>query len=148
MVRDLGLTGEDLRLSSITVNVMPYDYGLDFAGSSATSRVLSTGPVDDVSLFICERSEENGPLVGFDINETLYRPEDVLPHQQCIATLLNELAAADPQSPVARLRSLDQETAAAVLANGIGAPLDQSELSVGIWWVAGGCGFGCVGGGG
>ncbi|MFE7313382.1 amino acid adenylation domain-containing protein [Streptomyces sp. NPDC057555] len=121
LVRDLRITGDTARLCDVVVNVMPYEYDLDFAGSTGVSRLLSTGPVDDVSLFISERSEGKGPLIGFDVNPDLYRPEDVRPHQQGITTLVAELSRADVNSPLSRLALLDEQTAGQVLAAGRGA---------------------------
>ncbi|WP_229852970.1 non-ribosomal peptide synthetase, partial [Streptomyces albospinus] len=127
LARDLRITGDAARLCDVVVNVMPYEYDLDFAGSAGVSRLLSTGPVDDVSLFISERSEGKGPLIGFDVNPELYRPEDVRPHQQGITTLVAELSRADATSPLSRLAMLDEQTAGQVLAAGRGAHLERRD---------------------
>ncbi|WP_241968624.1 condensation domain-containing protein, partial [Streptomyces sp. ICBB 8177] len=123
LARDLGLGGGTARLCDLVVNVMPYEYDLDFAGSTGVSRLLSTGPVDDVSVFVSERAEERGPLIGFDASPDLYRAEDVLPHQHGITTMLAALAEAEPDLPVDRLPLTDATTTQRVLAMGRGAPL-------------------------
>ncbi|MDI5968930.1 amino acid adenylation domain-containing protein [Streptomyces sp. SL13] len=122
LARDLGMTG-GAALSDVVVNIMTYEYDLDFAGSPGVSRVLSTGPVDDVSVFVCERSEAQGPLIGFDVNEELYRAEDVVPHERGIITLLSRLAAAGPGTALADLDALDASTREALLSQGRGAAL-------------------------
>ncbi|MGD3111911.1 amino acid adenylation domain-containing protein, partial [Streptomyces sp. YGL11-2] len=127
LARDLRVTGDAARLCDVVVNVMPYEYDLDFAGSTGVSRLLSTGPVDDISLFVSERSEGKGPLIGFDVNPDLYRPEDVRPHQQGITALVSELSRADATSPLSRLAMLDEQTAGQVLAAGRGAPLERRD---------------------
>ncbi|SHM68904.1 non-ribosomal peptide synthase domain TIGR01720/amino acid adenylation domain-containing protein [Streptomyces yunnanensis] len=127
LARDLRITGDAARLCDVVVNVMPYEYDLDFAGSAGASRLLSTGPVDDLSLFVSERAEGKGPLIGFDVNPDLYRPEDVRPHQQGITALVAELSRADATSPLSRLAMLDEQTAAQVLATGRGNPLERPE---------------------
>ncbi|MFE2376796.1 amino acid adenylation domain-containing protein, partial [Streptomyces sp. NPDC059398] len=123
LARELKNIGATAQLSDIVVNVMPYGYDFDFAGSPGVSRLLSTGPVDDVSLFLYERSGDKGPLIGFDINRELYRPEDVLPHQQAITHLIEELAQADLTSPVSRLRVLDDSATKQILETGRGGDL-------------------------
>nr|WP_282204213.1 condensation domain-containing protein [Kitasatospora fiedleri] len=74
LARELNLSDGGSRLTDLVVNVMGYDYDLDFAGSRATSRLLSIGPLNDVSLFVSERAEGTGPLIGFDTDPALYRP--------------------------------------------------------------------------
>ncbi len=132
LARELNMTDDAARLAGVVVNIMGYDYGLDFAGSPAASRVLSIGPVDDVSLFVSERSEGTGPLIGFDANPELYRPEDVLPHQRAVVSFLSALAAADADTPVAELPLLDDTTARSLLAQGRGAPLPARAGAAGL----------------
>ncbi|MHC3462307.1 amino acid adenylation domain-containing protein [Streptomyces flavovirens] len=129
LARALNMTDDPARLTGVVVNIMGYDYGLDFAGSPGASRVLSVGPVDDVSLFVSERSEGTGPLIGFDANPELYRPEDVLPHQQAVASFLSVLAGADADTLVGDLPFLDDTAAGALLAQGRGAPLPAPAVA-------------------
>ncbi|MFF4169351.1 amino acid adenylation domain-containing protein [Streptomyces sp. NPDC001744] len=123
LARELNLAGGASRLTDLVVNVMGYDYDLDFAGSPASSRLLSIGPVDDVSLFVSERAEGTGPLIGFDTNPALYHPDDVRLHQQAVVGFLTALAGAESGTPVRDLPLLDEETAGALLARGRGAAL-------------------------
>ncbi|AEN12880.1 MULTISPECIES: non-ribosomal peptide synthetase [unclassified Streptomyces] len=129
LARELNMTDDPARLAGIVVNIMGYDYGLDFAGSPGASRVLSVGPVDDVSLFVSERSEGTGPLIGFDANPELYRPEDVLPHQQAVVSFLSVLAGADADALVGDLPFVDDTAAGALLAQGRGAPLPAPAVA-------------------
>ncbi|MCG7524707.1 condensation domain-containing protein, partial [Streptomyces sp. OfavH-34-F] len=78
LARELG--GDDAsRLTGIVVNIMGYDYDRDFAGIHAPSRVLSVGPVDDVSLFVSERGEGEPKSSGHDRTSppVLIRSDDV-----------------------------------------------------------------------
>ncbi|WP_326700403.1 amino acid adenylation domain-containing protein [Streptomyces sp. NBC_01754] len=129
LARALNMTDDAARLAGVVVNIMGYDYGLDFAGSPGASRVLSIGPVDDVSFFVSERSEGTGPLIGFDANPELYRPEDVLPHQQAVVSFLSALARADTDTRVGDLPLLDEATAGALLTRGRGAPLPPRTVT-------------------
>ncbi|MFF7159157.1 amino acid adenylation domain-containing protein [Streptomyces sp. NPDC008139] len=123
LAREVDAGDDAARLTDLVVNVMPYNFDLDLAGSPATSRVLSIGPVDDVSLFVSERSEGIGPLIGLDAAPALYHPDDVLLHQHALVSFLTALAAADADTLLRDLPFLDDDAAEAVLAQGRGAQL-------------------------
>ncbi|MFI8007291.1 amino acid adenylation domain-containing protein [Streptomyces sp. NPDC086010] len=129
LARELRMTDGAARLTGVVVNIMGYDYGLDFAGSSAASRVLSIGPVDDVSLFVSERSEGTGPLIGFDTNPEIYHPDDVRLHQHAIVSFLSALAAADPGTLIRDLPFVDDASAALLLAQGRGTGLPADAVA-------------------
>ncbi|MGW0860493.1 condensation domain-containing protein, partial [Streptomyces sp. NPDC002690] len=130
LARELRMADDAARLTDVVVNIMGYEYDLEFAGSPATSRVLSIGPVDDVSLFVSERSEGTGPLVGFDANPELYRPEDVRLSQRAVIAFLKALAAADSETPLHELPLTDEAIARELLAHGRGADLPAPEPAV------------------
>ncbi|MFG3044995.1 amino acid adenylation domain-containing protein [Streptomyces sp. NPDC048241] len=123
LARELNMADDGARLTDVVVNIMGFEYGLDFGGSPATSRLLSIGPVDDVSLFVSERSEGQGPLIGFDTNPELYHPDDVRLHQHAVVSFLTALAGADAETPLSELSLLDDTATAAVLAQGRGTEL-------------------------
>nr|WP_198545938.1 non-ribosomal peptide synthetase [Actinacidiphila yeochonensis] len=120
LVRDLHGTGTAGTMTSLVVNIMPYAYGLAFGGVPARSHILSTGPVDEVSLFLSERDEDTGPLIGFDADPELYPAEELRPHQRAVAGLLGALSRATPDTPVGRLTGLDPAEAAELMALGRG----------------------------
>ncbi|WP_424921284.1 amino acid adenylation domain-containing protein [Streptomyces sp. wa1] len=123
LARELNMTDGASHLTDVVVNIMGYDYDLDFAGSPAPSRVLSIGPVGDVSLFVSERAEGKGPLIGFDANPDLYHPEDVRLLQQAVVSFLSNLADADAGTLLRDLPFLDGTAAETLLAQGRGAAL-------------------------
>ncbi|MFD0021696.1 amino acid adenylation domain-containing protein [Streptomyces sp. NPDC058382] len=129
LARELNMTDDAARLTGVVVNIMGYDYDVDFAGSPGASRVLSIGPVDDVSLFVSERAEGKGPLIGFDANPELYRPEDVRLHQQAMVSFLSALAEADADLPLRDLPFIDGSTAAALHAQGRGTALPAPAVA-------------------
>ncbi|MEU0127148.1 amino acid adenylation domain-containing protein [Streptomyces sp. NPDC006289] len=129
LARELNMTDGAAHLTDVVVNIMGYDYDLDFAGSPAPSRVLSIGPVDDVSLFVSERAEGKGPLIGFDANPALYHPEDVRLLQQALVSFLSALADADADTPLRDLPFLDDTATAALLAGGTGAELPAAKVA-------------------
>ncbi|MEU1485843.1 amino acid adenylation domain-containing protein [Streptomyces sp. NPDC005752] len=132
LARELNMADDAAHLTDVVVNIMGYDYDLDFAGSPAASRVLSIGPVDDVSLFVSERAEENGPLIGFDANPELYHPDDVQLLQQALVPFLTALAGAEADTPLRDLPFLDDTAARDLLAQGRGAVLPKRTAGSGL----------------
>ncbi|MFD6421779.1 amino acid adenylation domain-containing protein [Streptomyces sp. NPDC060198] len=130
LARELRMADDAARLTDVVVNIMGYEYDLEFAGSPAASRVLSIGPVDDVSLFVSERSEGTGPLIGFDANPELYRPEDVRLSQRAVVSFLKALAGADTETPLHELPLTDETVARELLAHGRGVDLRGPEPAV------------------
>ena len=52
------MIGENHRLFGPQINLMPFDYGLDFAGARGTTHNLSAGPVDDLSINVYDRLKD------------------------------------------------------------------------------------------
>nr|WP_234440460.1 non-ribosomal peptide synthetase [Streptomyces rimosus] len=98
--RDLGLLGADRALVGPLVNVMPFDYGLDFAGAPATAHNLSTGPVDELTVNVYDRADGRGLRLDYDANPALYEEVDLDRHQERFLDLLSRLAHADPHEPL------------------------------------------------
>ncbi|MGW5171765.1 amino acid adenylation domain-containing protein [Streptomyces nodosus] len=99
--RDLGLLGEHRALVGPLVNIMPFDYGVDFAGAPARARNLSAGPVDDLTVNIYDRGDGEGLAIDHDGNPALYDESALTAHQERFVGLLDRLLDADPQEPSA-----------------------------------------------
>ncbi|GGM15614.1 hypothetical protein GCM10010129_69800 [Streptomyces fumigatiscleroticus] len=99
--RDLGLLGESRGLVGPLVNVMPFDYAVDFAGAPARAHNLSAGPVDDLTVNIYDRADGRGLRIDHDGNPALYEDEDLAAHQERFLHLLDRLAGTDPRLPLA-----------------------------------------------
>ncbi|MEU6846453.1 amino acid adenylation domain-containing protein [Streptomyces sp. NPDC046716] len=99
--RDLGLLGEQRGLVGPLVNVMPFDYGVDFAGAPATAHNLSAGPVDDLTVNIYDRADGRGLRIDHDGNPALYDEADLAAHQARFVHLLEGLADSDPHTSLA-----------------------------------------------
>ncbi|RLU89136.1 non-ribosomal peptide synthetase [Streptomyces griseocarneus] len=97
--RDLGLLGESRGLVGPLVNVMPFDYGVDFAGAPARARNLSAGPVEDLTVNVYDRADGRGLAVDHDGNPALYDDDALAAHQKRFLHLLDGLAHADPEQP-------------------------------------------------
>ncbi|MEU9736143.1 amino acid adenylation domain-containing protein [Streptomyces sp. NPDC048002] len=99
--RDLGLLGESRGLVGPLVNVMPFDYAVDFAGAPARARNLSAGPVDDLTVNVYDRADGRGPRIDHDANPALYSDAELAAHQARFLHLLARLAETDPHLPLA-----------------------------------------------
>jgi nonribosomal peptide synthetase MxcG len=88
--RDLGLVGGDRRLYGPLVNVMPFDYRLDFAGSPAVSRNISAGAafVEDLAILLHARSDGEPPVLDLDANPRCYRPAELAGHADGLVSLM------------------------------------------------------------
>ncbi|MCY8124232.1 non-ribosomal peptide synthetase DhbF [Bacillus spizizenii] len=93
--RDLKLIGENHRLFGPQINLMPFDYGLDFAGAQGTAHNLSAGPVDDLSINVYDRTDGSGLRIDVDANPEVYSESDIKLHQQRILQLLQTASAGE-----------------------------------------------------
>nr|WP_268254345.1 amino acid adenylation domain-containing protein [Streptomyces hiroshimensis] len=101
--RDLGLLGEGRPLTGPLVNVMPFDYGLTFAGARAGAHNLAPGPVDDLTVGIYDRADGSGLRIDYDANPARYAQEELAAHQARFLDLLTRLAERDPHLPLGGL---------------------------------------------
>jgi nonribosomal peptide synthetase MxcG len=90
--RDLQLVGGRLRLYGPMVNVMPFDYGLHFAGSPAVATNLSAGAafVEDIALLLHARSDGRPPVLDIDANPACYTDTGLTEHLDQLMRLLGE----------------------------------------------------------
>ncbi|WP_393054776.1 amino acid adenylation domain-containing protein [Streptomyces sp. LN549] len=98
--RDLRLLAESRGLVGPLVNVMPFDYDVDFAGVPARARNLSAGPVDDLTVNIYDRADGRGLRIDHDGNPALYDEDTLAAHQERFLHLVERLTAADPHAPL------------------------------------------------
>ncbi|MEC1620315.1 non-ribosomal peptide synthetase [Bacillus mojavensis] len=93
--RDLKLIGENHRLFGPQINLMPFDYGLDFAGARGTTHNLSAGPVDDLSINVYDRTDGSGLRIDVDANPEVYSESEIKVHQQRILQLLQTASSGE-----------------------------------------------------
>ncbi|MFJ7640435.1 amino acid adenylation domain-containing protein [Peribacillus sp. NPDC097225] len=104
--RDLKLLGDNQRLFGPQINVMPFDYGLDFAGNQAITHKLATGPVDDISINIYDKSDGNGLRIDLDANPEVYDLEELGIHHTRFLRLLEKVATAEEVQMIGELEVL------------------------------------------
>ncbi|MFR9755699.1 amino acid adenylation domain-containing protein [Streptomyces sp. TR06-5] len=106
--RDLRLS-PDQHLVGPHVNLVLFDYGIEFAGHGATAHNLPNGPITDLAVVMDTRSTGGGLRFDFDGNSALYDQESLARHQRRFLDLLARLCACDPSTPVGRLDTLTEE---------------------------------------
>ncbi|MBV2356715.1 amino acid adenylation domain-containing protein [Streptomyces sp. J2-1] len=102
--RDLRLVGGERRLSGPGVNIMPFEYGLKFAGHPSTVHNVSAGPVDDLAVNVYDRGDGTGLRVAVDTNPDLYTRAETAAFQEGLLALLTQ-ALTDPDRPLGRARA-------------------------------------------
>ncbi|HJP80522.1 MAG TPA: condensation domain-containing protein [Pseudonocardiaceae bacterium] len=71
-----------------SVNIMPFDYGLTFAGQQATVRNLAAGLVDDLMINVYDRADGSGRHLTFDANPNRYGAGELNAHLHRFLDLL------------------------------------------------------------
>ncbi|TYK45817.1 non-ribosomal peptide synthetase [Actinomadura decatromicini] len=130
LVRDLRLLGEPRRLYGPVINIMAFDYRLDFAGLPARMHPLTTGPIDDLSINIYDNFDGAGMRVDFDAHPDLYTEGQVGAHLDRYVRFLRALGDADPSTPLRDVDLLDDSERALVLEkwNDTASPVDPAAV--------------------
>ncbi|HEV7650999.1 MAG TPA: amino acid adenylation domain-containing protein [Actinophytocola sp.] len=98
--RDLKLVASERKLFGPSVNIMPFDYGLRFAGYPGVVHNVGAGLVEDLVLHVYDRMDGNGLRIVVDANPTCYTQQEVATHLRRFLTFLRRATHA-PARPVA-----------------------------------------------
>ncbi|MEV5831745.1 amino acid adenylation domain-containing protein, partial [Spirillospora sp. NPDC052242] len=115
LLRDLRLLGERRRLYGPVINIMAFDYRIDFAGLPARMHAITTGPIDDLSINIYDNFDGTGMRIDFDAHPDLYTGSEVAAHQDRYVRFLRALGDVDPATPLRDVALLDDAERALVL---------------------------------
>ncbi|MFC9996215.1 non-ribosomal peptide synthase/polyketide synthase [Nocardia sp. NPDC127526] len=104
--RDADRAGQQTRraLFGPLVNIMLFDLSLPLADAQARYHVLTTGPVEDLSLQLYHAGAEQ-VVLELEANPNLYGGDDIARHHARFVGFLERLLAADPGTPVAGVRA-------------------------------------------
>jgi amino acid adenylation domain-containing protein len=97
--RDLKLVSSERRMFGPSINIMPFDYGLSFAGNPGSVRNVSAGLVEDMVLNIYSRADGNGLHVTIDGNPTRYTRDELDAHLRRFLAFVREVTGR-PAEPV------------------------------------------------
>ncbi|MFI8709486.1 amino acid adenylation domain-containing protein [Bacillus sp. NPDC077411] len=128
--RDLKLLGENQRLFGPMINIMPFEYGLNFAGNRGMKHNLSAGPVDDLSINVSNEFGGNGLKIHFDANPEVYNVEELLTHKKRFVNLLENISNLQVNSPIGKLELLLHEERKQVLVEWNQNTKEDSFVSV------------------
>ncbi|MBP2405848.1 non-ribosomal peptide synthetase [Streptomyces syringium] len=98
--QDLGMLADERRLTGPHVNLMLFDHKLSFGEHRSRPRTLATGPVDDLSFLIYDRTAEPGLQIDCDANAELYGEDELTTYQDGFLEFLRQLATAGPDRRV------------------------------------------------
>ncbi|MEU0213348.1 condensation domain-containing protein, partial [Streptomyces canus] len=108
MLRDLKLLGGD-PLCDLIVNVMSFDYRLDFGPCTGTAHNLANGPIDTLSIDVYDRRDGTGLQVDADIHRGAREREPEEAVCPRFVRILRQLAHTEPADPLSRIDVLSAE---------------------------------------
>jgi nonribosomal peptide synthetase DhbF len=107
--RELGLRGDE-RLFGWHLNLVPFDYGLSFAGSRAELNTLTLGPVDDLYIYVYSGFGGEGLRLDFFANPGRYTAGELDRHRARLLRLLADVIDAGTLDvPVGTLDAADAD---------------------------------------
>ncbi|WP_306369248.1 non-ribosomal peptide synthetase [Nocardiopsis sp. CC223A] len=109
--RDLSAVGERFGLFGPELNIKLFDYVLEFDGHRADTVNLSEGPVDDLAVSVYRPAGGGGLVLEANANAERYDRDGARARLAGFARLLTEFAAADPDTPLAALDTVDPAAA-------------------------------------
>ncbi|WP_275562134.1 condensation domain-containing protein, partial [Streptomyces sp. 5-6(2022)] len=101
--RDVGALADGTRLVGPRINIIMFDYDLDFGGHRGVVRNLTIGHDDDLTVVIDNRAGDGGLRVEFNASPELYSASDVEHHCERLTGLLRALGAGAPDRPLGLL---------------------------------------------
>ncbi|MFI5013715.1 MAG: condensation domain-containing protein, partial [Hyphomicrobiales bacterium] len=105
--RDIHQVADDRAIFGPSVNIMRFNYELNFAGSRGSAYNLSNGPVEDLMIVAYDRPDDGRLRIDFNANPALYGATELADHHQRFLRLLTGLA--DPDRPIGTLDILGSE---------------------------------------
>ena len=92
--RNIGRMVDGWSMFGPSVNIMRFNYDLDFAGHRSCVHNLSYGPIDDITVAVYDRLDGNAVRVDFDANPTLHSIEALADFRQRFLRVLDAALAA------------------------------------------------------
>ena len=128
--RDLKLVGGNQRLFGPQINMMPFDYELNLAGSIGKTHKLHTGPVDDLSLNIYDQRDGKGLRVDLNANADIYSEQEIELHLGRLLHVIENIAMTEADVNVSKMNVLLPEEKDNVLYRWNRTSLEQEQVTV------------------
>ncbi|WP_081872873.1 non-ribosomal peptide synthetase [Nocardia otitidiscaviarum] len=103
MARDRGAAGTDRGFLGPVVNIMLFHNGIRFGNAAATMHLLSTGPVEDLSVNIYNGSGDGELHVDFIGNPARYTVDELRAHHARFLTFLADFLSTAPENRLSEL---------------------------------------------
>jgi nonribosomal peptide synthetase DhbF len=120
----------DADFFSISTNALLFDFPERFGGSAAITRILSNGPVSDLSISIYGLPDGRDLQINIYGNCELYQSEEVVGHLRRLQILLADIANSPMDKPIAALSILDAAELKFVLGDEIDSGSERDAPSV------------------
>ncbi|OWA20943.1 non-ribosomal peptide synthetase [Streptomyces sp. CS057] len=118
--RGTGALADGTRLVGPRINLITFDYDLDFGGARGAARNLVIGHDDDLTVFVDARTDDGGLRVEISANPDLYTTAEVDRHRERLTGLIRAIATGDPDRMIGRLDIATAEERRRVLLDGNG----------------------------
>ncbi|WP_457798158.1 condensation domain-containing protein [Methylocystis sp. S23] len=106
LCHDFRLRSNEDGFHGLVVNVISFDFVLDFAGCPAQIHNISNGPVFELSLNLYESKNASDLRIDFNGNPSHYTGDCLLAHMQRLLALLSRLVDSEEDGPIAQLSLL------------------------------------------
>ncbi|MCW4629841.1 AMP-binding protein [Marinomonas rhodophyticola] len=106
--RELDFISAGQQIASLGVNIEPFDYDLTFGDCKTSLHNLSNALIDDLTVFIFDRHDNNGLKVEFDANPNRYTEHELENHLAQFERLINGMLAA-PNDAISKATLLSED---------------------------------------
>ncbi|MBR8744938.1 non-ribosomal peptide synthetase, partial [Nocardiopsis sp. MG754419] len=100
--RLLGQTPQTRREFGPLINIMSFDYDVDFGGLPCVPHNLFQGPIEELRIDVLQRGRDGALQIDFDANPAVFTPEDLERRTDSFVRLLDALCH-DPETAVGDL---------------------------------------------
>ncbi|QRV24531.1 non-ribosomal peptide synthetase [Marinomonas foliarum] len=127
--RDLGLMSAGQQIASLGVNIEPFNYDLTFGNCSTSLHNLSNALIDDLTVFIFDRNDNNGLKVEFDANPTRYTTGELKNHLAQFERLVDGMILS-PSTSISKATLLSESERNKILHawNDTASPIPQESV--------------------
>ncbi|WP_168707427.1 non-ribosomal peptide synthetase [Gordonia paraffinivorans] len=122
----LGAAGARRGFFGPLVNVMLFFQHIDFGPVRGELNVLSTGPIEDVSVNVYD-SFDGGMSVDLEANPNIYADDEIATHHRRLVEFLEALVTAAPDAPVSQVSVLRECEYAELSQHAFGAQVELGE---------------------
>ncbi|MEV6128168.1 amino acid adenylation domain-containing protein [Streptomyces violaceusniger] len=128
--RDAGTLADGSRLVGPRVNIIMFDYDLDFGGHPGVVHNLTIGHDDDLTVVVDNRAGDGGLRVELNASPELYSPAEVERHGERLTGLLRALGAGAPDRPLGLLDIATEPERRQVLVDFAGDPAQAATAAL------------------